>query len=314
MHAEKVRGGQGRISGTGGFLDNNRRYFYLMLALPLIYFLVFRYIPLFGNILAFRRFTPGGSVFGTEWVGLKYFKLFFGDSLFWRAFFNTLILSFLNLLITFPLVILFVLSVNEVHHKGARKAFQTISFLPYFLSIVVIVGMVKEILSPSTGFANELVKLFGGKPVFFVNEPIWFRPIYIVSAIWQSLGFNAIIYLAALSNIDEQLYEAAMMDGCGRLKQTIHITLPGLMPMIVITLVLRIGTILVVGFEKALLLYTPNNSTTSDLISLLVYRQGIVNSDFSYATAVGLFNAVIGVVLIGSSNYVARKSSETSLF
>jgi len=299
---------------SGGFVASNLKYYYMMLALPIIYFLVFRYLPLYGNVLAFRRFTPGGSIFGTSWVGLKYFNIFLNDSLFWRAFSNTLYLSFLNILFTFPVVIIFVLFVNEVHHSKVRKVFQTISFLPYFLSIVVIVGMIKEILSPSTGFVNEIVKVLGGEPVFFVNKPEWFRPIYVISGIWQFLGFNAIIYLAALANIDDNLYEAAMIDGCSRLKQTFHITLPGLAPMIIITLILRIGTILVVGFEKALLLYTPNNSTTSDLISLLVYRQGIINSDFSYATAVGLFNAFVGIFLIGSSNYIAKRFSNTSLF
>lgn len=303
-----------RRHGAGGFLDNNLKYFYMMLALPILYFIVFRYLPLFGNILAFRRYLPGGPILGTQWVGLRYFRLFLTDSLFWRAFSNTLILSVLNLLVTFPLVIVFVLLVNEVHHKGARKAFQTITFLPYFMSIVVIVGMIKEILSPSTGFINQIIQSFGGQTVFFVNEPGWFRPIYVISALWQTMGFNAIIYLAALSNIDDQLYEAAMIDGCNRLRQTWHVTMPGLLPMIAITLILRIGTILVVGFEKALLLYTPNNSTTSDLISLLVYRQGIVNSDFSYATAVGLFNSFIGIILIVSSNFIARKSTQTSLF
>jgi putative aldouronate transport system permease protein len=303
-----------KIRKSGGFVASNLKYYYMMLALPIIYFLVFRYLPLYGNILAFRRFTPGGSIFGTSWVGLKYFKIFLNDSLFWRAFSNTLYLSFLNILFTFPIVIIFVLFVNEVHNSRMRKVFQTISFLPYFLSIVVVVGMIKEILSPSTGFINEIVKMLGGEAVFFVNKPEWFRPIYVISGIWQFLGFNAIIYLAALANINDNLYEAAMIDGCNRLKQTFHITLPGLAPMIIITLILRIGTILVVGFEKALLLYTPNNSTTSDLISLLVYRQGIVNSDFSYATAVGLFNALIGIVLIGTSNFIAKKFSNTSLF
>ena len=304
----------GEPRGRSGIVRSNTGYYYVMLALPLLYFFIFRYIPLFGNILAFRRFIPGGSIFGTKWVGLKYFKLFLNDSLFWRAFNNTLMLSFLNILFTFPLVIVFVLFVNEVHNRRLRQLFQTITFLPYFLSIVVIVGLIKELLSPSTGIVNELVSRFGGNAVFFVNEPEWFRPIYVISGLWQFLGFNAIIYLAALANIDEGLYEAAMIDGCSRFRQTVHITLPGLAPMIIITLVLRIGTILIVGFEKALLLYTPNNSTTSDLISLLVYRQGIINSDFSYATAVGLFNAVIGIILISSSNYIARRFSSTSLF
>ncbi len=304
---------KGLRNSSKGFIGSNLKYYYLMLALPLLYFALFRYLPLFGNILAFRQFTPGGSIFGTRWVGTKYFQLFLHDPLFWRAFRNTLVLSFLNIVLTFPTVILFVLLVNEIHHKHMRKLIQTISFLPYFLSIVVIVGMIKEILSPSTGFVNQLLTSMGKPTVFFVNKPEWFRSIFVVSGLWQFLGFNAIIYLAALSNIDDQLYEAAMMDGCSRFKQTLHVTLPGLAPMIIITLILRIGTILVVGFEKALLLYTPNNSTTSDLISLLVYRQGIVNSDFSYATAVGLFNAFIGIVLIGSSNYIAKKFSNTSL-
>lgn len=288
---------------------------YLLLLIPVLYYIVFKYAPMFGNVIAFRNYRLGMSIFGEKWVGLKYFRLIFRDITFWNAFRNSLTLSLLNLIVNFPIPILFALLINEIKAKKVKTVIQTMSYLPRFISTVVVVGMVKEILSPSNGIVNAILsRWFGMEPIFFVNEAAWFRPIYIGSDIWQFTGWNAIIYLAALSNIDEQLYEAAMIDGAGRYKQTLHVTLPGIMPTITITLILSVGNMLSLGFEKVLLLYTPANSSASDILDTLVYRMGIENNNFSYATAIGLFTAVVGLILITSANFVSKKLNGIGLY
>ncbi|MCY9662288.1 ABC transporter permease subunit [Paenibacillus chondroitinus] len=289
-------------------------YYYILLILPLAYFLIFRYGPIAGNVLAFRKYVPGGPVYGTEWVGLRYFKLFMNDPNFWIAFKNTLVLSILNLAITFPLPILFALLINEIVSPRVKKFIQTVSYFPNFVSIVVVVGMIKELLSPTTGWVNQLLIHFGMDPIFFVNEPGWFRTIYITSDIWQYMGWNAIIYCAVLASVDSQLYEAAELDGASRLKQTIHVTIPQMLPTISVVFILSLGSILSIGFEKALLLYTPSNSATSDIIDTFVFRMGLENSNYSYATAVGMFGGLIGLFLVSGANYMSRKISGISLY
>lgn len=295
-----------------GIAWRRNRDFYLLLIVPAAYFIIFAYLPIWGNVLAFRRYIPGGILWGEEWVGFRYFRLFMSDPIFWNAFKNTMVLAFLSLLCGFPAAILFALLLNELRNRVMKRFVQTVSFLPYFFSMVVVVGMIKSILSPSTGFINSIIENLGGTAIFFVNEPGWYRTVFVASDVWQTLGFNAIIYISALSSIDPTLYEAAVIDGANRLQQTVHVTLPGLMPMIIITLILRIGQLLNVNFEKALLLYTPNNSEVSDIIHLLVYRQGLQFSNYSYATAVGMFNAVVGLLLILGANWIARRTSEVS--
>lgn len=287
---------------------------YILLILPVLYFIIFRYIPIAGLVLAFRRYMPGKSIFGEQWVGLRYFNLFINDPSFWTAFKNNIIISVLNISINFPIPIIFALLLNEINNSVFKKVVQTVTYLPRFISTVVVVGMIKEILSPSTGAVNLLLKSFGYDTVFFINEPEWFRAIYISSHVWQYTGWSAIIYIAALSSIDMALYEAAMIDGANRFKQTIYITIPGIMPIIMINLILSVGHMLSVGFEKILLLYTPTTMSTADVISTFVYRMGIEQNSYSYATAVGLFEAIIGLGLVLSTNYIARKFSETSLF
>ena len=237
-----------------------RKYwmFYALLIFPILYFILFRYLPMYGVILSFRRYVPGKSAFGVEWVGLKYFVRFMSDSQFWKVFNNTIVLSVLTLVIGFPLPILFALALNEVGHSGYKRLIQTLSYLPKFLSTIIVVMMINALLSPSTGVINKLLASIGLGPYFFTNEPQFFRPIYIISDLWQFMGWNAILYLAALSGIDEELYEAAALDGVNRFQEIIHVTIPGILPTIVITFILAVGGILNTGFEKVLLLYTPS--------------------------------------------------------
>lgn len=295
-------------------LRKNRHY-YLLLLLPIVYYLVFKYMPMFGNIIAFRKYRLGLSMYGTEWSGLRYFRLFMSDPSFWSAFKNTLVLSVLNLIIGFPLPIIFALLINEIRNVRAKKLVQTISYLPRFISTVVVVGMLKEILSPSTGIVNTVLhQLTGADPIFFTNEPQWFRTIYIASDLWQFMGWNAIVYLAALSGVDPELYESAVIDGANRFQQTLYVTLPGIMSTILITLILSIGYILSLGFEKVLLLYTPINSSTSDTLEMFVYRMGLQRNNYSYGAAVGLFSGVIAWVLLSSSNFVSKRITGIGIF
>ena len=231
-----------------------KRYFrqywqlYAMLLLPLLYFIIFKYVPIFGNVLAFRRYRPGLGAFGTEWVGLRYFTMFFKDPAFWRAFRNTLTLSLMNLLINFPIPIIFALLLNEIRSVFFKKFVQTVSYMPRFISTVVVIAMAAEILSPSTGILNLLLKnTFDMQPIYFMNEPAYFRTLYIFTDTWQYMGWTAIIYLAAITGINEELYEAAKIDGAGKLQQILYITIPSILPTIMVMLILEIGRLLTLG-------------------------------------------------------------------
>jgi putative aldouronate transport system permease protein len=266
-----------------------------------------------GNVIAFRKFEPGGSVLGEEWVGLRYVNLFLNDPTFWNVFTNTAILGGLTLLFCFPLPIVLALLLNEVRNRGLKRFLQSVSYLPHFLSIVVVAGIVMQTLAID-GPVNQLVRAFGDDPVAFMQKPEWFRTIYISSEIWQTVGWGTILYLAALTTIDEQLYEAARIDGAGRWRQIWHVTLPGIRPTAVTLLILNIGTFMAVGFEKVLLLYNPLTYPTADVISTYLYRMGVESSNFSYAAAIGLFEAVIGLTLILSANLISRRAVGTSLW
>lgn len=287
---------------------------YSLLILPVIYYVIFKYGPMFGNIIAFRKFVPGGPVYGEKWVGLKYFKMIVNDPTFWGVFKNTLVLSLSSLIIGFPFPIIFALLLNELTNKKFKKFVQTASYLPHFLSTVIIAGMIMEVLSPSSGIINMIIKHFTGHTINFLAEAKWFPAIYVISGIWQGLGWGAILYLAALSNINTELYEAAKIDGANRWKQTLHVTIPGILPTIVTLLILNIGGIMNVGFEKILLLYNPMTYSTSDVIATYLYRLGLQSNNFSYATAIGLFESIIGLILVYSANLVSRKLTETSLW
>ncbi|GAA2273210.1 ABC transporter permease subunit [Glycomyces scopariae] len=286
---------------------------YSLALVPLIFFAIFRYGPMIGNVIAFRKFRPGGSIFGDEWVGLRYIEMFINDPTFWHVFANTAILGGLTLLVCFPLPIALALLLNEVRKQHFKKIVQSISYLPHFLSIVIVVGMVMQLLSLE-GTVNQIIGAFGGEAIPFIQRPEWFRTIYVGSEAWQTVGWGTILYLAALTTIDESLYEAARIDGAGRWRQTWHVTLPGIRPTMITLLVLNIGSFLNVGFEKVFLLYNPLTYETADVISTYLYRVGLMSNNLSYAAAIGLFQALIGLVMVLSANLVSRRITGTSLW
>ncbi|SCF37680.1 carbohydrate ABC transporter membrane protein 1, CUT1 family [Micromonospora echinospora] len=286
---------------------------YSLAVLPLLFFLVFRYLPMAGNVIAFRRFEPGGSIFGERWVGLRYVRMFLADPTFWEVFTNTLVLGALTLLFCFPLPIVLALLLNEVRARRLKRIVQSVSYLPHFLSIVIVAAMVMQLLSVD-GTVNQIVGAFGGEEVPFLQRPEWFRTVYVSSEVWQTVGWGTILYLAALTTIDDDLYEAARIDGANRWRQTWHVTLPGIRPTMVTLLILNIGTFMAVGFEKILLLYNPLTYPTADVISTYLYRMGFESSNFSYAAAIGLFEALIGLVLVLTANTISRRAVGTSLW
>ncbi|MDR6550067.1 putative aldouronate transport system permease protein [Paenibacillus qinlingensis] len=293
----------------------NRDKYLLLLILPvLLYYLIFHYIPMYGIIIAFKNFKPLKGILGSAWVGFQYFETFFNSVYFWRLMKNTVLLSLYSLLWGFPVPIMFALLLNEVREGMFKKSVQTISYLPHFISIVVIVGMITNFTTVNGGIVNTVITWFGFAPINFLSESSWFRDIFISSSIWQGFGWNSIIYLAAIAGIDAQLYEAAEMDGANRLHKMWHITLPGLVPTIVILLILSVGNLMDVGFEKINLLYNPTTYETADVISTYVYRQGIQSADYSYTTAIGLFNNIINLILLVTVNRISKKVSETSLW
>ena len=286
---------------------------YSFLIIPILYFVIFKYIPMFGNIIAFRKYSGGVNIFGEKWVGLRYFKQFLRDPSFWRAFRNTLFLSVSYLIVRFPLTLIFALLLNEIRNIKWKKFVQTVSYLPHFISMVIIAGMIKEVVSLS-GPINTLLSSFGMEKISFIQEASWFPPIYIISGIWQALGWGTILYLAAMTGINTELYEAARVDGANRFRQALHVTIPGILPTIVTLLILDIGGIMGSNFEKIILLYLPSTYETADVISTLVYRMGISGGNFSYATAVGLFEGIIGLILVTTANFVSKKITESSLW
>ncbi len=286
---------------------------YSLAVLPLLFFLTFRYLPMLGNVIAFRRFQPGGSIFGEYWTGLRYFRLFFTDPTFWSVFTNTLVLGALTLLFCFPLPIVLALLLNEVRNRALKRFVQSVSYLPHFLSIVIVAAMVLQLLSVD-GTVNQMVRAVGGEPIPFMQQAGWFRTIYVSSEVWQTVGWGTILYLAALTTVDGDLYEAARIDGANRWRQTWHVTLPGIRPTMVTLLILNIGTFMAVGFEKILLLYKPLTYPTADVISTYLYRVGIVSGNLSYAAAIGLFESVIGLTLVLSANAISRRTVGTSLW
>ncbi len=288
---------------------------YALMVIPLVYYVIFRYVPMVGNVIAFRRFRSGGGIFGVKWVGLRYFKQFMGDQSFWRAFRNTLSLNLLYLLFRFPLTLIFALLLNEIKNIYWKKFVQTVSYLPHFISMVIVAGLIRELVSTS-GPINTLITYFGGTPKTFIALPEWFPPIFVISGIWQSLGWGTILYLAAMSNISPTLYEAAEVDGAGHLQRVLNVTIPCIMPTITTLLILDIGGLVGSGgaFEKVFLLYNPMVYETADIVSTYVYRMGIGSGNYSYATAVSLFEGVINLILLTIANFVSKKCTESSLW
>ncbi|GAA0136862.1 ABC transporter permease subunit [Paenibacillus sp. YSY-4.3] len=286
---------------------------YSFLVVPVIYFIIFKYAPMVGNIIAFRKYRGGPNIFGSEWVGFTYFGMFMKDQTFWRAFFNDLNLSVSYLVVKFPITLIFALLLNELRRIKWKKFVQTVSYLPHFISMVIVAGTVKEMLS-LTGPINNLLASLGIGKISFISLPQWFPAIYVTSGVWQSLGWGTILYLAAMTGINTALYEAAKIDGASRLRLAMHVTIPGILPTVMVLLILDIGSILGSNFEKILLLYNPLTYETADVISTYVYRMGITGGNFSYATAVGLFEGIIGLILVTIANTASKKTTKAGLW
>ena len=286
---------------------------YLMAVPAIVFFIVFSYMPMVGLLMAFQNFKPNLGFFRSKFVGFKNFTDFFSSIYFGRTIRNTLMLSILDLVISFPVTIIFALLLNEIKNIRFKRTIQTVSYMPYFISMVVVAGIIVDFCA-SKGVITSAVKIFTGSNQNLLSMPSYWRPIYILSGMWQGLGFGAIIYVAALSGVDQELYEAAAIDGANRLQQCRHITLPGISSTIIIMLILRIGSLMAVGSEKTILLYNPQIYETADIISSYVYRKGLLEFNYGYSTAVSMFNSVINFALLMISNGISRKYSETSLF
>lgn len=306
----------GRLKQNSGLLKRMaKRYdLYLMLLLPIAFYVIFHYGPLYGLQIAFKNFNPARGILDSAWVGFTHFERFFDSYYFWRLLWNTISINLFSLLIAFPVPILLALLVNEIRSRTFSKLLQNITYIPHFISVVVIVGILQAMLSPNAGPVNQVIELFGGTPIRFMEEAGWFKTIFIGSNIWQNMGWQSIIYIAALSGVNPQLYEAAKMDGASRLRRIWHVSLPGIIPVIVILLILDVGQFMNVGFEKILLMQNNLNLDSSDVISTFVYTTGILKGEYSYTAAIGLFNSLINLVLLLLVNRFARKTSETSLW
>ncbi|MFC9706907.1 ABC transporter permease [Paenibacillus sp. NPDC056933] len=287
---------------------------YLFIAPAFLYFLIFHYGPMYGIQIAFKNFIPTLGVTGSPWVGFDHFIRFFNSYYFWDLLWNTLSISLYELAIGFPLPIILALAFNEVRDSFFKRTVQTVTYAPHFISVVVMSGMIITFLSPSSGMIVNLVEALGFQAPQFLTDPAWFKTVYVLSGVWQSAGWGTIIYLAALSGVDPQLHEAAVVDGASRFKRILHINIPAIIPTITILLILNMGSILGVGFEKILLLQNPLNMGSSDVISTFVYRSGLVDAQYSFSTAVGLFNSVVNAILLITVNQIARRTSENSLW
>lgn len=292
---------------------------YAMMLVPFCFLLVFKYGPMLGNILAFRRFKPLTGPYGVSWAEppLRYFKQFLGQKQFWTAFRNTLIISIENLAVNFPIPVIFAILLNEVRSVHVRRFIQTVSYMPRFISTVVVISILSELLSPSTGLLNRLLStVFGIPRIYYLNEPVYFRLLYILTDMWQFTGWTAIVYLAAITAISTELFEAARIDGASRFQQIIYITIPSIMPTIMTMLILSVGNLLVLGYEKVLLMQTPTNMAVSDIIDTYVYRLslGATSPQYSLSAAIGLFNGLIGLILVSGANFLAKKITGSSIY
>ncbi|MCI8623909.1 MAG: sugar ABC transporter permease [Provencibacterium sp.] len=292
---------------------HRNKYIYLMLLPVVAYFLIFHYQPMYGATIAFKDFLPNKGIMGSPWVGLKHFKSFFLSPSAFQVIRNTIVINLFDLLFGFPAPILLALLLNEINASWFKRSVQTVTYMPHFISLVVICGILRDFTSMN-GLFNSLRGLFGLDPVLFLSESSWFRPLYIGSDIWQGVGWGSIIYIAALAGVDQELYEAAKIDGAGRWRRMVSITLPGIAPTIILMLIMRVGRMMSLGSEKVLLLYSPVIYETADVISTFTYRKGLLESNYSYSAAVGLFNSLINFILLLTVNKISKKVSETSLW
>jgi putative aldouronate transport system permease protein len=306
-----------RKMGNSRVLKELARYksLYIMLLPVIAYYAIFCYAPMYGVQMAFRDFSPKLGITGSPWVGLNNFRDFFGSIYFGRLLRNTLLINFYGLIFGFPIPIIFALLLNEVRNKNGYKSFvQTVSYLPHFVSIVVIAGIIKSFTATEGLFSTLLYQFFSTPKQNMLMLPDYFRPIYVISDIWQEMGWSSIIYIAALAGISAELYEAAEVDGAGRFRQIWYVTLPGIIPTIMTMLVLRIGNMLSLGFEKVFLLYNEGIYETADVISTFVYRKGLIDGSFSYSTAVGLFNSLVNLFLLVAANKISKRLTQQSLW
>jgi putative aldouronate transport system permease protein len=287
---------------------------YLLIVVPLAYFVIFKYVPIANAVIAFKNYSPVKGPWGSEWVGFRNFELFFANPVFWTLVKNTFILAAYTVLASFPIPIILAIALNEIRNGRFKKIVQLVTYAPYFISTVVVVSMTILVLSPRLGFVNDAIGLFGVPAVDFLGNPDYFRHIYVWSDVWQTTGYSAVIYLAALAGIDPALHESAKIDGATRLQRIWHVDLPGIMPTAVIILVLGVGNIMSIGFEKAFLLQNPLNLAQSEIIATYVYKTGLLNADFSMATAIGLFNSVINLVLLLGVNFAAKRITGNGLW
>ncbi|MFU0801337.1 MAG: ABC transporter permease subunit [Xylanivirga thermophila] len=287
----------------------------LLILLPgMLFYIIFRYGPMYGIVIAFKDYNIFEGVSKSPWVGFKYFDMFFKDPNFYKLFRNTFLIGIYSLFFTFPFPVLFAILLNEVKNVHFKKTVQTASYLPSFLSVVVICSMAIDFLSPNNGMINNIRAALGLEKIYYMTKPEWFRTVYIMTEIWQGTGFNAIIYIAAITAVDPSLYEAAEIDGCSRVKKMWYITLPAIMPTIVTLFIIKSGQVFKVGYEKILLLYNPATYEVADVFSTFVYRKGLVDLDYSYATAVGLFESVVALALLLITNTISKKVNEQSLW
>jgi putative aldouronate transport system permease protein len=292
-------------------LSNYQLYLFLLPAL--VYFIVFHYVPMYGILIAFKDFVATKGILGSPWVGFKHFERFFDSYQFWSLIKNTLGLSVIQLIVGFPLPIFLALMMNQIRSDKYKRFVQTVVYAPHFISVVVLAGMIYVFFS-NNGLINNLILIFGGDPISFMAKPDWFKPLYIASGVWQETGWAAIIYLAALAGVSPELHEAAVMDGANKWQRIFHVDIPAIMPTAVILLILNVGNIMNIGFEKAYLLQTPMNQPAAEIIPTYVYKMGLQQAQYSFAAAVGLFNSVINLALLIAVNKSAKKLSGTGLW
>ena len=299
-----------------GLRKNIRRdWMLLLIVLPgVIYFAIFCYGPMYGILMAFKDYNISKGIWGSPWVGLKHFRELVDSVYFGRLVKNTFLLSIEQLFWSFPVPIAFALLLNEIKWNGFKRVAQTAAYLPHFVSVVVVVGILKDLLASDGGVLTQLFSLFGVEPKNYFNLPSAFRTLYVGSGIWQEFGWNSIIYVAAISGIDQEMYESAALDGAGRWKKLFYITLPSIAPTIILLLILNMGNMLNIGYEKVILMYNSATYSTADIFSTYVYRKGLLNAQYSFASAVGLANSVVNVVILLGANFTARKTTETSIF
>ena len=313
LNEQSMTGKRGRKSRYSGLYRRNMDLYLIMLPV-VVYFIIFKYWPMYGVQIAFKDYIATKGIWGSQWVGLKHFLRFFRSYHFELVIKNTLGISIYQLVVGFPFPIILALMMNELPLPRFKKLIQTVTYAPHFLSTVVLVGMLNTMLSPRSGIINELLKVFGMEPIYFMGEPAWFKTIYVLSDIWQNAGWNSVIYMAALAGIDQQLYEAAIVDGATKMQRTWHITIPGILPTAITLLILNTGKIMNVGFEKVYLMQNGLNLMSSEVIATYVYKVGLVGAEYSFSTAVGLFNSVINCILLIIVNRISRKTTETSLW